>query len=209
MKKLRAQESGFMLIELLMAILILAVGVIALLTVVDSSRRLTNVGEKQDVLVQVAQQQMEKILSLPYSQIALNANPTCTTYSGDPNNSPNTNVSGCPSGPFTYTWSTGNTENMIVDTTNGQVTPTTTQTTTTASGGTRLTLYIYSYVTATSDPTCSGCATGSHSENFKRITVAVTSSPTLTPNKQPITISSLASDPCVAASSQNATCLVP
>jgi len=198
-----------MLVELLMAIVILAVGVIALLTVFDSSRRLTSVGEKQDVLVQAAQQQMEKILSLPYSQIALNANPTCTTYSNDPNNSPNANVSGCPSGPFSYTWNSPHNETMIVDTTNGQVTPAFTQTTLTASGSTRLTLYIYSYVTATSDAMCSTCTTGSHGENYKRVTVAVDSKPTMTPDNQPITISSVASDPCVTASGQTATCLVP
>lgn len=202
-------ESGFLIIELLAAILVLAIGVLALFSAFDSSRQLATVGEKQDVLAQLAETQLEKVLSLPYSQIALNANPSCAAYSGDPNNSPNLSVSGCPNGPFTYTWSTGNSETVIVDTTNGQVTPAYTTTTPSPAGGTRLTLYVYTYVTTTSDPLCSGCVTGSHGENFKRVTVAVDSNPALTNLKNPVIVSSIASDPCVAASGSNVTCVVP
>lgn len=198
-----------MLIELLVATLIIAVGVLSLMTAFDSSRRLSSVGERQDTLAQVADQQMEKILSLPYSHIALSANPTCAAYSSDPNNTPNSNVSGCPSGPFTYAYDGAHTETVIVDTTNGQVSPEVTQTTPSPTGGTRLTLYVYSYVTASTDPLCSGCLTGSSSENFKRVTIAVDSSPALTPLKDPVYVSSFAINPCAAASSSNATCLVP
>jgi Tfp pilus assembly protein PilV len=213
---MRRQESGFMLVELLMAILILAVGVLTLMNAFDSSRRLTSVGEKQDVIAQVADQQLEKVLSLPYSQIALNANPSCSQYSDDPNPSPNSSVSGCSSGPFTYTWSTGNSETVIVDQTNGQVTPALTETTPSPTGGTRLKLYVYTYVTATSDPLCSGCVTGTSGENFRRITVAVTSNPPLvtsnpggTSLNKPVIVSSVASNPCAAASGSNVTCVVP
>jgi Tfp pilus assembly protein PilV len=206
---MRNQDSGFMIIELLVTILILAIGVLSLMSTFDSSRQLSSVGEKQNTLAQVAEQQLENVLSLPYSAIALNANPSCSTYSNDPNNSPNANVSGCSSGPFTYTWSPGHTESMIVDTTNGKVTPEFTMTTPSPSGGTRLTLYVYTYVTATTDPICSGCVTGTFGENFKRVTVAVDSNPTLTALKNPVIVSSLASNPCVAASGSNVTCVVP
>ena len=198
-----------MLIELLVAVLIIAVGVLSLMTAFDSSRRLSSVGERQNTLAQAAEQQMEKILGLPYSQIALNANPSCAAYTGDPNNSPNLNVTGCSTGPFSYKYDGTHTETVIVDTTNGKVSPTVTQTTPAPSGGARLTLYVYSYVTATTDSLCSGCLTGSNSENFKRVTVAVDSSPSMTPLKNPMYVSSFAINPCAAAGTSNATCLVP
>jgi Tfp pilus assembly protein PilV len=205
MCKFRNQESGFMLIELLVAIMILAVGVLTLLNAFDSSRRLTTVGEKQAVISQAAEQQLEKVLSLPYSQIALNANPSCSADSTNPNY----NVSGCTAGPFYYTWTGTSSEKVIVDTTNGQVAPSFTQTTPAPTNGARLTLTIYTYVTVTSDPLCTGCVTDSNGENVKRVTVAVTSNPSLTPLNKAVVVSSIASDPCVAATGQNVTCVVP
>lgn len=192
-----------MLIELLTAMIILAVGVIALMSVFDASRRLTNTNEKVDVLAQAAQQELQQILSLTYSQTALNANPTCTTSTKKPSDY----VSGCPSGPFLYKYDGTHTETVIVDTTNGLVAPTVSGSTSTSSGGTRLSWTLYNYVTATSDSQCASCSTGSSGENFKRVTVVAyfNSGPTKTSTNTPVVVSSFAINPCATTSSYSCT----
>jgi Tfp pilus assembly protein PilV len=192
-----------MLVELLTAMVVLTVGVIALMLVFDSSRRLTNTNEKVNVLSQSAQQQLQKILSLSYSQIALSSNPTCTTGTKKPTDY----VTGCTAGPFLFKYNGTNTETVIVDTTNGQVAPTVSGSTPAPISGSRLTWTLYDYVTATTDPQCSGCSTGSNSENFKRVTVIAyfNTGPTVTSTNSPVVVSSFAINPCVNPSSLSCT----
>jgi Tfp pilus assembly protein PilV len=191
-------EAGFLLVEVLAAIVVLAVGVIALMGVFDSSRRLTNTSEKVNVLSQAAQQELQQILSLTYTQAALSSNPTCTTGTHRPTDY----VTGCTAGPFYYKYDGTNTEKVIVDTTNGQVAPTVSGSTPSPTGGNRLTWTLYNYITATSDPQCSSCTTGSSGENFKRVTVVAyfSTGPTVTSTNTPVVVSSFAINPCATSS---------
>ncbi len=64
-------EQGFTLIEVLMAALLLVVGILTTLQALDSSRRLTLVAERQTSVAHRAQVELERVKSLPYSQIGL------------------------------------------------------------------------------------------------------------------------------------------
>ncbi len=76
------REEGFTLVEVLVGALILVVGILSTLSVLDSSRRLTVVAEHQTTLAQRAQNELERVLSLPYSQVALTG--TSTSWSTSP-----------------------------------------------------------------------------------------------------------------------------
>ena len=65
------REQGFTVVEVLVGAIILVVGILATISVLNSSRRLTVVAEHQTTLAQRAQNELERVLSLPYSQVAL------------------------------------------------------------------------------------------------------------------------------------------
>src|SRR5438270_7588635 len=65
------REEGFTVVEVLVGAIILVVGILATVSVLNSSRRLTVVAEHQTTLAQRAQNELERVLSLPYSQVAL------------------------------------------------------------------------------------------------------------------------------------------
>src|SRR2546429_6442419 len=77
-------EDGMTLIELLVAAVLIAVGVLALFTVFDSSRHLVTTSEKNDVAAHQGEAEIERILALDYSTIALTATQTHSATSTDP-----------------------------------------------------------------------------------------------------------------------------
>jgi prepilin-type N-terminal cleavage/methylation domain-containing protein len=79
-----AGEEGFTLFELLMAITVLAVGLIALVTSFDHSRDLVSVAEKTEVASHRAERELERILSLPYAGAAHASTPASSLNSADP-----------------------------------------------------------------------------------------------------------------------------
>ena len=79
-----AREDGFTLFELLMAITVLAVGLIALVTSFDHSRDLVSVAEKTEVASHRAERELERILSLPYAGVAHPSGPASSPSSADP-----------------------------------------------------------------------------------------------------------------------------
>jgi prepilin-type N-terminal cleavage/methylation domain-containing protein len=64
-----AREDGFTLFELLMAITVLAVGLVALVSSFDHSRDLVSVAEKTEVASHRAERELERILSMWYPSV--------------------------------------------------------------------------------------------------------------------------------------------
>src|SRR2546427_13289396 len=77
-------EDGMTLIERLVAAVLMAVGVLALFTVFDSSRNLVTTSEKNDVAAHQGEAEIERILALDYSTIALTAAPAHSASTSDP-----------------------------------------------------------------------------------------------------------------------------
>jgi type II secretory pathway pseudopilin PulG len=77
-------ESGFGLIETLVAIIILVIGLLAVLQLFDVSTRTTYRAEQSQVANDVAQREIEKIRNLDYDQIAMTSLPTFVDDDNDP-----------------------------------------------------------------------------------------------------------------------------
>lgn len=71
LSRVLADERGFTLIELISAVLVTTLGVVALITTLDSSRHLITFAEKKEAAVHVGEQELERIQSLPYDEIEL------------------------------------------------------------------------------------------------------------------------------------------
>jgi prepilin-type N-terminal cleavage/methylation domain-containing protein len=161
-----AGEDGFTLVELLMAITVTAVGLMALVTGFDHSRELVSVAEKTEVASHRAERQLERILAMPYASVAHPSTPAGSTDSA----SPAFYVNG-----GTYRWDQGSTvppsETLAVDAVNGSETlsaPLNPSTWTDSE--TRLSGEVHSFVTWTG----AFCTTADRSRCAKRVTVAVT-----------------------------------
>lgn len=64
-----AAEGGFTLVELMVAMSILAVGVMATVGVVDRSRELGNRNEAREAIAVQAERELERIMALPFARI--------------------------------------------------------------------------------------------------------------------------------------------
>jgi prepilin-type N-terminal cleavage/methylation domain-containing protein len=78
------RQEGFALIELLVAVLILAAGALAVLGVVDASTRNTFRAEQTQVAINRAQRELEQIRQLEYTDVALTATPAASSDPKDP-----------------------------------------------------------------------------------------------------------------------------
>jgi prepilin-type N-terminal cleavage/methylation domain-containing protein len=180
-----AREDGFTLIELMIAMAVTAVGLMALVSSFDHSRDLVSNAEKIEVAAHQAERQMEHILSLPYEQIA---HRTAPTHSDDTSN-PRFYVSA-----GNYQWDQGSTGpqlgSLVVDATNGS---TEIDARDWVDSESRLEGEVHTFVTQTGDLcTTSSCPTGS--QTGKRVTVAVTVEGTR-PLRRPVLISTVMIDP--------------
>jgi prepilin-type N-terminal cleavage/methylation domain-containing protein len=158
-----AREDGFSLIELLVAITVLAVGMMALVTSFDHSRDLVSVAEKTEVASHRAEQELERILALPFDDVEHWPAPASST---DPA-SPAVYVNGTsyqydqgPTGPWSET---------LVAVDDGGTDIASTASTWTDSE-TRLTGQLQSFITWTGDY----CTAADRTRCAKRVTVAVT-----------------------------------
>jgi prepilin-type N-terminal cleavage/methylation domain-containing protein len=185
LRRIRRDESGMTLIELLVAAVLIAVGIVALFTVFDSSRGLITTSEKNDVAAHQGETEMERILGLDYRNVALTAAPAHSTVTTNPDWYVQ------PSGD--YQWDQGSSpkpaDPMAVDPTLGAVTHVSTW----SDGQSRLSGSVYRYVTWVDDPNIPG------TQDAKRITLAITvnnngpgASGAL---KKPVIVSSMVVDP--------------
>ena len=78
------RQEGFALVELLVAVLILAIGAIAVLGVVDASTRNTFRAEQTQVAINRAQREIEQIRQLDYKDVALTTTPAASSDPEDP-----------------------------------------------------------------------------------------------------------------------------
>jgi prepilin-type N-terminal cleavage/methylation domain-containing protein len=156
-----AAERGFTLIELLMASWLMAVALLALIGALDGSRSAVTRAEVLETAAHQAEGEMERILALDYSAIALRAAPQ---HSSDAND-PRYYVTG-----GSYQWDQGptgpRTGDLVIDAAGALDPPAISWT----DGQSRFSGQIHRFVTWTGD-LCSSCA---GLQRAKRITVAVT-----------------------------------
>ena len=202
-ERLARGEGGFALVELMVAIAILAGGVLALVSTFDSSRRLATNSERHDVASATAERELERITALPWSQIALATAPTQSGVAGDPSSylvGGTCGGTGLPASSPCYQWDWSNAarvEPLVIDSANGDATANPqTWTTPAPNSGTRLNGQLFRFITWVADPSCTagGCG-GANSD--KRITVGVTEAGM----KAPIVISTVVRNP--AGGTQN------
>jgi type II secretory pathway pseudopilin PulG len=181
-----AQEDGFTLVELLIAAVILVVGIFAVIASFDAVRRLGTNNESQTVRAQVAEKDLQQIISQGYDAIGLSSTPT---HSTDPNNPNYYVINGTPS---KFQWDLTNstrTENLCTSSTSctGSIAPGPTAWSSGGESGS-----IYRYVTWVDD----ACGTGScpSTTDFKRVTVMITQTNQDGPQK-PLLVSTLVSSP--------------
>ena len=184
-RRLTGHDDGFTLIELMVAISILIVGIMGMFMGFITSQRASAVAERETSMAHIAQQQIEFVQGVPYSQVGLSSTPATST---DKTN-PDYYVAGGSTPTFQWNRTTGATENLDIDTTTpGVVTPVQNWSEGRYSGK------IYQFVTWTTDPNCSPACPSS--QDYKRITVAVTSS---TGSPSPVYVSSVIADPPAAS----------
>lgn len=174
-------EDGFGLIELVVALTVLIVGVLGAYIAFASSQRVSVVSERHAAMTEIAQKEIEQIEGTDYSSVALSSTPSTSTDSTNPDYYV---VSGSPAA-FKWNRSSTSTETLDVDSTNGTVAPVTSW----SEGG--FSGRIYAFVTWTADTQCSPSCPST--QDYKRITVAVTMSTGLLPT--PVWVSSVMADP--------------
>lgn len=180
-----------LLVELLIAGTVLIVAIVGVFLGFDGARKLSAIAERQSSAAHRARQEVERVQGLAFSAIALNAVPSHSTDSTNPDYYVSNGTSTCAS-PTTFQYDPANTsatETMVCDATNGQI----------PSSGTAwsdgpLSGYVYDFVTWHTDGACgSGCPT---SQNYKRLTVEVTVTTAANVHPvQPLIISTLIADP--------------
>jgi prepilin-type N-terminal cleavage/methylation domain-containing protein len=178
-------ESGMTLIELLAAMVVLAVGVFAVLQTFTASRELANRAEARNAMVAVARGEIQRIESLAWSNIALPSTPT--TNAGATTTDPSYYISSGPcagsSNPpatspcYQWDWSNSSTAEPLAISGSSADTNANprlwSNVITTSNSSVRLSGGIYRYITWVNDPNCTAAACGG-SNDYKRITVAVT-----------------------------------
>jgi hypothetical protein len=190
MRRVRHEDAGFTLVELISAVLVTTLGVIALITTLDSSRELITFAETKEAAVHVGERELEQIQSLEYDDIALEDEPVPCNAVPDPVCDLN-NPAFYVTDATWYRWDqvprgqqcdTGgnpreNCEQLVIDTVGGEVSNLRqTFTENAPTGGVRLTVELQRFISWVDDdcvkpaPVPGTCA-GDH--DYKRITVAV------------------------------------
>ena len=175
-------EAGFSLVELMVAVTFVAGGALALVGTLDASRALVTLSERKEAAAHVGEQEMERIHSLPYAQVALTSTPA---HDASPTHPAYHVTNGAPS-TYRYSQPSGASEPLVADATNGTLAAVSSW-----SDG-RLSGEIHRFVTAVDDATADGGAADGD-ENYRRVTLAVTVSGTGGPEK-PTLIASLVRD---------------
>jgi hypothetical protein len=170
------------IIEVMVALALMSVGVLALMTTFDGSRDLVSTGERSGIAAHQGELEIEKALSLGYAAIALPSTPAHSASSSSPDYY--VNSSG------TYQWDQASTpapaDPLVTDAANGGLTHVSAW----SDGQSRLSGSVYRYVTWIDDPQIPG------THDAKRLTIAVTVSgggPKAL--KNPVLVSTIAIDP--------------
>jgi Tfp pilus assembly protein PilE len=196
--RLLAANGGFTIVELMLAIFVLAVGVLTTFAVFGVSKRAIKVSELHETETHLAQKEIQRLQALPYSQVGMTSAPS---HSTDPNNPgfyvSTTPSASCPSFQWNQSSGASNTAPVVVVGCgfpgDSQYTVPS-QTTTTVNG---VIYTINDFVTWVNNDTICLPGTGCPVNNaYKRVTVEVTNNlaagnaPT-----SPVLISSVITDP--------------
>src|SRR5205823_11913242 len=147
-------EQGFTLIEVLIAMTLVAVGISATLSVFGASGRTTVQAQRTDVASEQAQGALDLLSKMDYSKLGLTATPTTSTNALNPNN----RVSGT-----TLTINSALTESFVLSSDTDQSAATVDPTPTTFAVGTAdgtVTGKIYRYITWRDENCPSGICDG-------------------------------------------------
>lgn len=185
----REGQRGFTVVELLIAILLLIVGIMALAETFVAAGKLTLVSERQAAMSHVGRSELERLQGFGYAQLAMTSPPVS---------------SASPANPDYYVSNQGSTyylqpdpnatakEQLAIDTASGNVPPAAQPWSSGTSSG-----YFYDFVTYHTDGNCgSGCPAG---QNYKRLVVEVTQSGPGSP-KNAVIIQTLVASPSAAPS---------
>ena len=191
-----AAEGGFTMIEALVAIALMAIGIVAVLSTFDAARGLSNRAEVRDTADAIARGEISRVEALSWSNLALASTPSVNSGSNlasPASNDPTTYLaasSTCWSGstpPVTgstypcYQWNWNNSsssEPLVINASTSDTTAdpyTVTDSVSTSNGSTRVKFSVYRFITYANDSQCTASACASN--YYKRITVAVTCPP--------------------------------
>lgn len=193
-------EDGFMLIEVLVAILILTVGLLGLIGAFASARKLNLLSERRTSMAHRAQLEIERLQAIPYAELAMQSPPPHSTETTNPDYYVNTSPTSCTSlGDGCYAWnteSTGEEEPLVPEPVSGKVYASpAARKCSTGVGACEwedglIKGNVYDFVTWHKDQLCSAV------NNYKRLTVVVTAT-VPSGNRQPpaVRVSTLIANP--------------
>ncbi|MHB2001513.1 MAG: type IV pilus modification PilV family protein [Solirubrobacteraceae bacterium] len=202
-------EEGVLLVEVLVAIVVLTAGILVLLTSFSGSERLTLTAEVRNSAAHRAQGEIERLETLPYTELAMTSAPTRSTESTSPDYYVDYGTSlKCNSlgiGCYAWNYNALGEEEPLVPATSGACGEPAAEgcgvvsaSPTPWSDG-RLSGEIYDFVTWASDPICSlpESEKPCHTENdYKRITVVATINRAgATRTRRPVRISTVIANP--------------
>jgi prepilin-type N-terminal cleavage/methylation domain-containing protein len=169
--RLRQEEQGFSLIELLVAIVLIAVAITATAATFDRTRQGTKTGEQLEVMSHVAQADTESIISQSYATIGVQSNtiPTAATPAFTPTAPLSYIVNGPPKAYAYNKLNTSTTEPFVTELNDTTCVCNTAFSRTWSDG--RYSGTVYRFITWVDDP-CARCA---GTQNYKRVTIVVTS----------------------------------
>jgi prepilin-type N-terminal cleavage/methylation domain-containing protein len=179
-----ANEDGFTLFELLIAMAITAVGLMALVSSFDHSRDLVSVAEKTEVASHQAQRAMERALATPYAQVA---HVTAPVHDNDATN-PAFYVTGS-----SYQWDQG-ASGPQSDTLETAASGLVTNVSNWEDSASRLSGKTYTFVTRTADLCTNATFCPAGEQRGKRVTIAVTVDGPR-PLRRPVLISTVMTNP--------------
>jgi type IV pilus modification protein PilV len=181
-------ERGMTLVEVLVAIVILAVGVLAVVSSLAVAKRATTSAERSSVFAQIGEQALQSIEALPYSSVAETGYPTRTSTPSLAD--PTYYLSACTGSTCTaYQWDPANpaSAESIDVSAGGAVSPAPTVGALPSPNGTgctpstpttncRITYEIFTFITdvaSSEEPVCSQTGVSCQGAVYKRVTIAV------------------------------------
>ncbi len=177
-------QSGFTLVEVIIATFVLVVGVLSVLAGYSASRKLTLVAERRATMSHLAQREVERLQALTFAELAMKSSPTHSTEPTNPDYYFDSSGYSCGEekgeGCLDWTREAGKEEERLVTAAGGVVEGSPTKSCEETPVGSckwangKLSGNVYDFVTWHTDKVCGESSKLCSSESYKRVTVAVT-----------------------------------